>query len=388
MAIYGQSVPCTGQYLTPEGTPTVKLTRTARLGALAAVAALALSGCAANESGGTTASEETGAAGLSGNLVGGGASSQEVAVQTWTAGLQNANPDVTVDYDPAGSGTGRESFQAGAVNFAGSDRAFDIEEIEAGPFDGCAEGSDLVEIPTYISPIAVIFNLEGVDTLNLDAATLAGIFAGTVTTWNDPAITGLNAGVNLPTTAITPVHRSDDSGTTENFTDYLFQAAGDVWTAEPDGVWPLEGGEAAQGTSGVVSAVEGGQGTIGYADASRAGELGTVAVQVGEEFVSYSPEAAAAIVDASPAEEGRAATDIAIELDRTSTEAGVYPIVLVSYLIGCAQYSDTAVAELVKGFFTYAASAEGQDAAAEAAGSAPISDTLRDQITTAIEAIQ
>src|SRR3712207_9297005 len=72
----------------------------------------------------------------------------------------------------------------------------------------------------------------------------------------------------------TPVHRADDSGTTDNFTDYLFQTAGDVWTSEPDGVWPLEGGEAANGTSGVVEVVTSTAGAVTYADASRAGDLG------------------------------------------------------------------------------------------------------------------
>lgn len=369
----------------------MKLSRLAQLGAVAAVASLALAGCAANEGGAPDAgagSSDSSAPSLEGNLVGGGASSQEVAVQAWTQGLQTANPGLTIDYDPSGSGTGRESFQAGAVQFAGSDRAFKTDEITAGPFEACAEGSDLVELPTYISPIAVVFNIDGVDSLNLDAMTLAKIFAGQITTWNDPAITALNEGVELPATAITPVHRSDKSGTTGNFTDYLGKTAPDVWTAGSVEEWPALGGEAAQGTSGVISAVEGGQGTIGYADASRAGDLGTVAIKVGEEFVEYSPEAAAAIVDASPEEEGRAATDIAIKLDRTSTEAGVYPIVLVSYLIGCAEYKDAATAEMVKGFFSYAASAEGQDAAASAAGSAPTSETLRTQVTEAIEAIK
>ncbi len=364
----------------------MKISRIAQLGAVAAIAALTLSACAANEVG-AGAADDGGQGQLSGNLVGGGASSQEVAVQTWTAGLQTANPDLTIDYDPAGSGTGRESFQAGAFAFAGSDRAFTTDEIAGGPFDACVEGSDLVELPTYISPIAVIFNLDGVDSLDLDPATVAGMFTGDITRWNDPAIAALNEGVELPDLAITPVHRSDDSGTTENFTDYLFQTAPDVWTHEPDGVWPLDSGEAAQGTSGVVSAVEAGDGTIGYADASRAGDLGTVAIQVGDEFVPYSPEAAARVVDASPEEEDRAATDIAIAIDRTTTEPGAYPIVLVSYLIGCAEYADSATAELVKAFFSYAASAEGQEAAAAAAGNAPISDALREQINAAIDAI-
>ncbi len=371
----------------------MKISRIAHVGAVAAVAALALAGCAANETnaGGTTTDEPT-ASDLSGEIAGGGASSQEVAVQAWTAGFQTANPDVTITYDPAGSGAGRESFQAGAFPFAGSDRAFTIEEIEAGPFDACVEGSGIIELPTYISPIAVIFNLEGVDSLNLDAATIAGLFDGTITNWNDPAIAALNEGVELPDLPVTPVHRADDSGTTENFTDYLFQAAPEAWTYEPDGVWPATtvGGEAAQGTSGVVSAVAGGNGTIGYADASRAAEegLSTAAVKVGEEFVEYSPEAAAAIVDASAMEEGRGEGDLAIALDRTSQEAGVYPIVLISYLIGCQEYQDAEAGSLVKAYFSYIASEEGQDESASSAGSAPISDELRGEIEAAIELIK
>lgn len=351
---------------------------------IAVTAALALSSCAANEGG---AAPEESASTLSGNLVGAGASSQDAAQQSWIAGFQTANPDVTIDYDPSGSGAGRETFLEGASDFAGSDRAFDDEELAAGGFAKCAPDSTIVELPLYISPIAVIFNVEGVDTLNLDAATIAGIFAGTITNWNDPAIAATNPDATLPDLAITPVHRSDDSGTTENFTEYLGAAAPDVWTYEADGVWPFEGGEAAQGTSGLVDAVTNGTGTIGYADASRAGDLGTVAVQVGDEFVSYSPEAAAAIVDASPFAEGRAEGDLAIEIDRTSTEAGVYPVVLVSYLIACGTYADAENVELVTSYLSYIASPEGQDTAATDAGSAPISDALREKVTAAIDSI-
>ncbi|AZC14545.1 phosphate ABC transporter substrate-binding protein PstS [Microbacterium sp. ABRD28] len=366
----------------------MKISRIAQLGAVAAVAALTLTACAANETApaGGDSSDAPAESTLSGELVGSGASSQEVAVQAWSAGFQGANPDVTVSYDPSGSGAGRDSFQAGAVAFAGSDRAFTADEIAEGPFDGCVEGSGIIELPSYISPIAVIFNLEGVDELNMDAATIAGIFAGTISNWNDPAIAALNEGVELPDQQITPVHRADDSGTTENFTDYLYQAAPDVWTYEPDGVWPLSSGEAAQGTSGVVAAVEGGVGTIGYADASRAEGFGQVAVQVGEEFVAFSPEAAAAVVDASPREEGRTDGDLAIALDRTPDEAA-YPIVLVSYMIACEEYVDAAQAPLVKGFLEYVISPEGQDAAAEAAGSAPVSDTQRENMQAAIDLI-
>ncbi|MGB4138087.1 MAG: phosphate ABC transporter substrate-binding protein PstS [Microbacterium sp.] len=365
----------------------MNLSRIARIGAIGAIASLALAGCAANESAAPENTDTPAGPALSGNLVGGGATSQEVAVSAWTKAFQTANPDVTVDYDPQGSGTGRESFAAGAYTFAGSDRAFKTDELSSMQFTGCAAGSKIVEVPAYISPIAVIFNLDGVDKLDLDPATLAGIFAGTITKWNDPAIAATNSGVTLPDLAINPVHRADKSGTTGNFTDYLSAAAGDVWTHGSVEEWPIQAGEAAQGTSGVVQAVEGGKGTIGYADASRAGKLGTVSVKVGEKFVGYSPEAAAAIVDHSPLEEGRSAGDLAVKLDRTSDKEGVYPIVLVSYLIGCEEYADAAQAALVKGFFTTAISADGQKAAAEAAGSAPISDDLRTKAQAAIDLI-
>ncbi len=112
------------------------------------------------------------------------------------------------------------------------------------------------QLPAYISPIAVIFNLDGIESLDLDADTIAGIFAGTITNWNDAAIADQNPDAELPDLAITAVHRADDSGTTENFTAYLAAAAPSVWTYEADGVWPLDGGEAAPQTSGVIDAVD------------------------------------------------------------------------------------------------------------------------------------
>ena len=219
-------------------------------------------------------------------------------------------------------------------------------------------------------------------------ATVAGIFNRQITTWNDAAIQADNPGATLPASAITPVNRSDESGTTENFTEYLVATAGAAWPYEADGNWPVQGGEAAQGTSGVVGAVTGGQGTIGYADASQAGDLGVASVKVGNEFVAPTPDAAAAVVAASPRVEGRGAHNYTIELARDTTASGAYPIVLVSYDIACTTYQDAATADLVKGFLGYVISEEGQQAAADAAGSAPISDEQRSQYEPAIEAIK
>lgn len=368
-----------------------KLSSLVKVGAVAAAAMLTLSSCAANEPQTTTeepTNEQTQApeSSLTGTLVGAGASAQGVAQDAWIAKFLDVEPGIEITYDPAGSGTGRENFQQGAANFAGSDRAFKIDEIAEGNFAACAADSSIVELPVYISPIAVVFNLEGVDSLNLDADAIAGIFLGQITNWSDPQIVEQNPDANLPDLGITAVHRADKSGTTGNFTDYL-GAASSLWEHGAVEEWPIEGGEAAPQTSGVVTAVKGGNGTIGYVDASRAEDLGIVNVKVGDDYVPYSPEAAAAVVDASPIEEGRADTDLAFKLDRNTQESGVYPIVLVSYLIGCETYADSNVAPLIKAYFSYAASEEGQQVAAAEAGSAPISNELRERINAAIDTI-
>ena len=321
---------------------------------------------------------------LSGFLVGAGASSQQAAMQGWTAGYSGVQPGVTVSYDPVGSGGGREQFTAGGIDFAGSDAPLDEEELVAAR-ERC--GGEVFELPNYISPIAVVHNLPGVQELNLSPATLAGVFDRRITTWNDPAVVADNPGVTLPDLPITPVNRSDESGTTENFTEYLAAAAPEAWAYEPDGEWPVRGGEAAQGNSGVVAAVAGGQGTVGYADLSQAGDLGVARIGVGGQFVAPTPEAAAAVVEGSEPLPGRGPYDFALELDRTTAESGQYPIVLVSYHLGCIRYEDQLTADLVADFMSYVVSEEGQAAAAEVAGSAPISDALRAQARTAIDAI-
>ena len=360
----------------------------------AVVFSLTLAACGGGDDATDEASAGAGASGapaaggeLSGTLVGAGASSQQAAVQAWVAGFNGVEPGVTVNYDPIGSGGGRELFLGGGSDFAGSDAFLDDEEL-ATVGDVCAS-EEIVELPLYVSPVAVIFNLEGIDTVNMPPAVIAGVFAETITSWDDPAIVEANPDAELPATPITPVHRSDDSGTTENFTSYLETVAGDVWTYGEIETWPSDlTGEAGAQTAGVISAVQAGDGYIGYADASQAGDLGTVAVGVGEEFVPFSPEAAAAIVDVSPRVEGRGEGDLAIELARDTTEAGTYPIVLISYHIACADYEDDEKAELVKGYLSYVASEDGQQQGAENAGSAPISDTLRTDVEAAIDLIQ
>jgi phosphate transport system substrate-binding protein len=363
------------------------LRRIAAPGIAALALTLTVSACgAANESGSDSGSKTGSDTTLSGDLSGAGSSAQEKAQEAWATGFQGANDGVTVNYDPVGSGDGRKQFIAKGVSFAGSDSALNDDEGELTAAKKRCDGEDPIEVPAYVSPIAVVYNLDGVDSLQLSPKTIAGIFDNKITKWNDPAIAADNPDAKLPATAITPVHRSDDSGTTKNFTDYLGKASGGAWKYDAADAFPAKG-EAAEGTSGVISAVTNGKGTIGYADESQAGSLGQAKIKVGNEYVEATADGAAKEVAISKPTAGRSDVDMAVDLDRTTTEAGAYPIVLLSYVIACQHYADAGEAALVKSYLEYAISSEGQAAAAKNAGSAPLDSAVADKANAIVEKI-
>jgi phosphate transport system substrate-binding protein len=367
----------------------VNIKRLGSIAAIAVVGVLALSSCASNENAPAASASSTAAAipKASGTLNGIGSSAQGVAETTWAAGFQEANSGATINYNPQGSGAGRTSFIAGSANFAGSDAALADTDL-ASTFKECKAGTKGIDLPVYISPIAIAYNVSGVTDLTLDANTIAGIFKGTITKWNDPAIAKLNPSATLPSASITVVHRSDDSGTTQNFTEYLSSQAPSVWTAPSSQTFPYKVGDAAKGTSGVASAVKAASNSIAYIDDSGAGTLSKAKLVVGGTATTISAKGAAAVVAASPFVTGRSASDLAINIDRSADAKGDWPIVLVSYLIPCQEYSDAATAKLFKAYATYVASSAGQEAAAAQAGSAPLSASLSAKVTKAIATIK
>ena len=324
---------------------------------------------------------------LTGTLSGAGSSAQNAAMDAWRAGFNLLHPKAQVQYSPDGSGAGRTAFLAGAVEFAGSDAYLDAEEMERAKEVCGPEGA--FNVPAYVSPIAVGFNLPGITELNMDAATIAGIFKGEIMRWNDPAIAEQNPGVELPDLRITRVSRGDDSGTTENFTEYLHAVAPDVWTAEPSDAFPSDFvAENAQGNTGVVSMVARTEGAVTYADDSAVGPpLGKVKLKVGGDYVPVSSEGAAIALDEAKPAEDRPEYDLALELDRTTTAEGAYPLLLVSYHVWCTTYDDPEKIELIKTFAEYVLSPEGQAAAAESAKSAPISERLSERAIESVERI-
>ena len=328
---------------------------------------------------------------ISGNFSGAGASSQQAAVEAWIAGFQGTNPEAEIAYNPSGSGAGVQTFLTGATAWAGSDKALADDEVEQSK-SVCTEGTAF-DVPVYISPIAVVFNLKGVSDagkhINMDAATIAKIFDGKITKWNDPAIADQNKDLKLPDTAITVVHRSDKSGTTQNFVSYFKDVTPDNWTYDLSENWPNEVGQGAKGTSGVISTVKQADGTIGYADFSQVGDLGTVAVKVGDKYNEISAEAGSKVIgDSKQDDTVKGDNRIVIKINHATEAEGAYPIVLVSYDIVCPAYKDTKQAEFAKAWLTYVTSDEGQKAAQDAAGTAPLPSSLKSEITKSIEAIK
>ena len=370
------------------------LTRSvAVLSGVAMLTALAACGDnAAAPTGDNTGNSNTSSAeAISGEFKGAGASSQQAAVEAWVAGFQGTNPDAKIGYDPSGSGAGVSTFLTGATAWAGSDAALSADQIEQSK-SVCASGTAF-DIPVYISPIAVVFNLKGVSDegkhVNMDAETIAKIFDGKITTWNDPAIQDQNPDLELPATPITVVHRSDKSGTTQNFVSYFIDTVPDAWPYELSENWPNEVGQGAKGTSGVISTVQQADGTIGYADFSQVGDLGTVAVKVGEEYVEISAEAGSKVIDDSELDSSAEGENrVVVKLNHNTSAEGAYPIVLVSYDIACPAYKDADTAKFVKSWLTYVVSEEGQQTASQNAGSAPLPDSLRETVMQSIDAIE
>jgi phosphate transport system substrate-binding protein len=369
----------------------VKALRFGRYSAIAVIAAgaLALTACGSDNATGTApGGTQTAGTKVTGTLTGIGSSAQGAAMDAWKTNFASANQGATVQYSPDGSGAGRKALLDGSAQFGGSD-AFLKDEEYASSKEVCGPDG-AINIPVYISPIAIAFNIPDVKELKLDAATVAKIFRGQIANWNDPAIAAMNPDVKLPDLKVTPVNRSDDSGTTTNFTEYLAAAAAEVWTDKASGVWPASlQGENAKGTSGVVKTVTDTPGAVTYADDSAvSGKLGVAQIKVGETFTKISAEAAAKAVDAGTPVEGRTADDLSIKLDRKTTIEGAYPVVLVSFHIVCSTYANQETVDLVKAFENYVVSDEGQKAAADAAKSAPLSSELAAKTAKAIESIK
>ena len=369
--------------------------RIACLSGAALVGSLALSACGSDNNASGSAAPGASSSGSSakadcakGTLNGEGSTAQQNAIEEVISAFQDACEGATVNYNPTGSGAGIKQFTAGQVDFAGSDSALKTEMKDGVVEQAAADktcGSPAWNLPMVTGPIAVAYKLNGVDKLILTPDVIAKIFLGQIITWNDPAIAKINPGVTLPGTAIKVFFRSDESGTTENFTKYLHGAAPKVWTADPAKKWTGKG-EGKEKTAGVAGAVKSTEGGITYSEWSAAKDNGLSMAQVdnGAGPVELTGEAAGkAVAAAKQVGEGN---NIKLSLDYTTKQAGAYPIVLVTYEIVCSKGKDPAKVALTQAFLKQFSSPE-QQKALETIGYAPLPTDVAAKVSTAINAL-
>jgi phosphate transport system substrate-binding protein len=343
-----------------------------------AVSTAGLGGCAPAPA--ASPSAGSGISCAAGSVRGQGSSAQTNAVNAWIKNYQVSCPEATIEYDSTGSGAGVRAFLAGTGDFAGMDAP--LSAADQARADARCRTGPAVHLPMVVGPIAVAYNVTGggADGLRLRPATLAKIFTGAVTSWNDPAIVADNPGAALPTTKIRTVHRADSSGTTNNFTRFLAATAGADWTLGGHGTWPAPGGSAQRGSSGVAATIARTDGAIGYVEASYARFYNLTTARIGNgagEFVTLTDAAAGRTVAASQTTGG--GEDLRLEIEYGTRAAGAYPIVLVTYEVVCR----TGAPALAKSFLAYTASPVGQ-AAATRVGYAPLPEELRARVAAAV----
>lgn len=377
----------------------MNLTRFVRAAGVTIAATATLAACGSNPSGSTTtqgsptspgSSPTSSSACPSGTLSGEGSTAQKNAIEQAISAYQDVCADVTVNYNATGSGAGVKQFTAGQVDFAGSDSALKsaavdgkIETDEAAKRCG---GNEAWNLPMVVGPIAVAYNVDGVDKLTLTPEVAAKIFSGTITTWNDPAVAKVNPGVTLPASKISVFYRSDDSGTTENFTKYLKAAGNGAWTKEPAKQWAGIG-SGKEKSAGVVQGVSQTKDSITYVEWSyaRDAELPIASIDNGAGAVDLTADSAGkAIAAAKVAGTGN---DLKLSLDYTTKQAGTYPIVLVTYQIVCSKGLSAEQTALLKGFLSFYSSTDTQASLTDI-GFAPLPEEVRTKVATAVSAIQ
>jgi phosphate transport system substrate-binding protein len=369
----------------------VKFTRSGAALSLVAASALVLSGCGGNantsSSGSSPASAPVQCGGKK-ELKASGATAQENAMEQFVYAYVHACPGYTLDYNANGSGAGVTDFVNNLTDLAGSG---DPLNPSKGQVDHAAQrcGSPAWDLPTVFEPIAVTYNINGLSSLKLDGPTLAKIFNGGITRWNDPAITALNAGTSLPATPIHVFFRSDQSANSNNFQQYLDAASNGAWGKGAGQTFNGGVGDGAAGDNGTSAAVQNTDGAITYNEWSFAVgkqlNMAQIITSAGPDPVSITSDSVSKTIAAARFK-GQG-NDLVLDLSSfyKPTQAGAYPIVEATYEVVCSKYPDSATGTAVKAFMQ-AAIGPGQ-VGLDQYGSIPLPSSFQSKLTTAVNAI-
>ncbi|MGW3104919.1 phosphate ABC transporter substrate-binding protein PstS [Streptomyces sp. NPDC001100] len=367
--------------------------RAITLGALAVSGALALTACGSDDNGGSSNSSSSSTTNASSAICGDakkgqqlladGSSAQKNAIDAWVKNFSQTC-GVQINYKGGGSGAGVTSFNQGQLAFAGSDSALKPDEVTASK--KVCSGGQGIDLPMVGGPIALGYNVPGVDNLVLDAPTLAKIFDSKITKWNDAAIKKLNPSATLPDLKIQAFHRSDESGTTDNFTKYLIAATPDNWKYSGGKAWQAKGGQSAAGSAGVAAGVKQTSGAIGYFELSYVADgVKAVSINTGAS-APVAPSTDSATKDIAAAQVVGTGNDLTLKLDYNTKAEGAYPITLVTYEIICDKGNKADTLPATKAFLSYIASEDGQKVLSTI-DYAPIPDAIIAKVRSTIASI-
>lgn len=370
----------------------MKLNRFSAFPCVLAAVALVLAGCGSdNKASAPSASTGEPAAKVScggkKTLKASGSTAQANAMTRFVKAYEQACSGQSLDYTANGSGAGIREFSGNQTDFGGSDSPLNPAEYSATQ-QRCG-GSPAWNLPVVFGPIAITYNVNGVNSLTLDGPTLAKIFNGSISTWNDPGIAALNAGVKLPAEPIHVVFRSDLSGTSDNFQRYLDTAGNGAWGKGAGKTFMGGVGEGAMGNDGTAAAVKRTEGAVTYNEWSFAEadhlNMAKIITSAGPDPVEINTESVGKTISHA----GIINPNNDLVLDTISfyrpSQTGSYPIVLATYEIVCSKYPDPQVGSAVKAFLESTIGA-GQSGLSDN-GYIPIPDAFKSRLTTAVNAI-
>jgi phosphate transport system substrate-binding protein len=321
-------------------------------------------------------------------LLASGSTAQKNAIEQFVYAYIHACRGYTLTYNANGSGTGMTEFLGDQTDLAGSDSPMDPSKGEP---DRAAKrcGSPALDLPTVFGPIAVTYNISGVNSLNLDGPTIAKIFNGTITRWDDPAIKALNGSINLPPMEVHVIFRSDESGTTDNFQQYLDATSDGTWGKGTGQAFNGGVGEGASGNDGTSVALRRTDGSVSYNEWSYAVghqlRMAGIVTSAGPAPVAITADTVGKTI--AGAKFRGQGDDLVVDTSSfyTPTQTGSYPIVLVTYEIVCSKYPDSATGAAVKAFMQ-ATMGDGQKGLDEY-GYIPLPSLLRSKLVAAVNNI-
>ena len=376
-----------------KGIPVIRnFKRSAAIAGVAAITSVSLVACggsndtAAEGDNATDATNIEGLSGQTGQLVAEGATSQANAMDYFGSRYAEAVPGANLAYNATGSGSGIKNFIGNQAVFAGSDSALKEDKGEVEKARERCGGNDAWHLPMVIGPVAVAFNLDGVEDLNLTVDNLVEIFDGTITKWNDPKIAENNEGAELPDQDISVIYRSDESGTSDNFQKFLSAASDGKWEGEGK-AFPQNVGAGANGSTAVAEQVKATSGAVTYVEAGYAHDLdlGVANIDFGSGAVELNNESVnKALANVQFKSEGH---DMVVDSKSlfASKNEGAYPLVLTTYEIVCSKGYDETTKNMVKDFLNVVL--ESQDEELEDAGFIPVSGEFADKLKAAVDAI-